>query len=364
MNYKPLIVIAAGGTGGHMFPAQALAEEMLKRGWQIKLSTDPRGARYAGNFSEKVVVEVVNASTFARGGIKAKLLTPFLILRGFFTAYLSMLNERPTIVVGFGGYPAVPAMLAAGVLKIPRVLHEQNGILGRVNKVFAKSVQAVACGTWPTDLPKGVEGCHTGNPVRSSVYKQAGSQYIPPGNWPISLLVIGGSQGSTIIAETTVNAISLLPKNMRTNLRVACQARELDIDKITKIFMKLGIDAEIQPFFTDIPRRMSQAQLIISRAGASSIADISVIGRPSILIPYGAATSDHQNINARGLVAANAAIVIQENALNAKILADCIFKILSSAGAAAKMATSALAKGKPEATFELADLVEGIAQDG
>ena len=311
----PLITIAAGGTGGHMFPAQALAEEMLRRGWRVKLSTDPRGARYTGGFPDAVDIEIVNASTFSRGGIKAKLLTPFQILRGVMAAHKSMRRDRPALVAGFGGYPALPAMAAAGLCKIPRIIHEQNGVLGRVNKVFAKRVFAVACGTWPTDLPDGVNGFHTGNPVRGAVLERAGAQYIPPGDWPMSLLVIGGSQGSSIVAQTAADAMAFLPEGMRDNLRVACQAREADGLDVAQTFARAGVDAEIEPFFTDIPGRMSEAQLVISRSGASSVADISVIGRPSILIPYAAATGDHQNANARGLAGADAAIVIQEAAL-------------------------------------------------
>jgi UDP-N-acetylglucosamine--N-acetylmuramyl-(pentapeptide) pyrophosphoryl-undecaprenol N-acetylglucosamine transferase len=364
MSYQPLIMIAAGGTGGHMFPAQALAEEMLQRGWRVKLSTDPRGARYTGGFPEAVEIEVVNASTFARGGFKAKLLTPFQILRGVLAARKSMGKDRPAIVAGFGGYPAVPAMLAAGMRNIPRIIHEQNGVLGRVNKLFVKRVQAVACGTWPTELPEGVQAYHTGNPVRGSVLERSGAQYIPPGDWPMSLLVIGGSQGSSIVAQTAANAMELLPENMRSNLRVACQARDADADEVSQTFVNAGVSAEIEPFFSDIPSRMSEAQLIISRSGASSVADISVIGRPSILIPYAHATADHQNANARGLAAADAAIVIQESALTPNVLADCISKILSSDKGASKMAGSALSEGKPEAAKELADLVEITAQKG
>ena len=360
----PLITIAAGGTGGHMFPAQALAEEMLRRGWRVKLSTDPRGARYTGGFPDAVDIEVVNASTFARGGIKAKLLTPFQILLGVMAARKSMRRDRPSLVAGFGGYPAVPAMLAAGLCKIPRIIHEQNGVLGRVNGMFVKRVHAVACGTWPTTLPDGVEAFHTGNPVRGAVLERVGAQYIPPGDWPMSRLGIGGSQGSSIVAQTAADAMAHLSEAMRDNLRVACEAREADGLEVAETFARAGVTAEIEPFFTDIPDRMSEAQLIISRSGASSVADISVIGRPSILIPFAAATADHQNANARGLAAADAAIVIQEAALTPEVLADCISKILNSDKGAVQMAHSALSEGKPEAAKELADLVEHTAQKG
>ena len=364
MSHQPMMMMAAGGTGGHMFPAQALAEEMLRRGWRVKLSTDPRGARYTDGFPQAVEIEVVDASTFSRGDLKAKLMTPFQIIKGVWSAGRSMGRDRPMIVVGFGGYPAIPAMLAAGLRRIPRVIHEQNGVLGRVNKLFMKRVQAIACGTWPTELPKGISAYHTGNPVRSSVLERAGAQYIPPGDWPMSILVIGGSQGSSIVAQTAAAAMGMLPSKLRDNLRVACQARAADARDVATQFAELGVSAEIEPFFSDIPNRMSEAQLIVSRSGASSVADISVIGRPSILIPFAAATGDHQNANARGLAAADAAIVIQEAALTPEVLADCIKKILATQKGASKMAMAALSEGKPQAAAELADLVETIAQKG
>jgi len=192
----PLLVIAAGGTGGHMFPAQALAEEMLARGWRVKLSTDARGLRYSGGFPDAVEVDVVKAATFARGGMGAKLIAPFKILAGCIGAWFSFGRDRPLVIVGFGGYPAVPAMMAGGWRRVPRILHEQNAVLGRVNQFFARRVEKIACGMWPTQLQENVSAVHVGNPVRASVHEKAGSDYIPPGDWPLSLLVIGGSQGS------------------------------------------------------------------------------------------------------------------------------------------------------------------------
>ena len=165
----PLIVIAAGGTGGHMFPAQALAEAMLKRGWRVKLSTDARGARYTGAFPPEVEIVEASSATFARGGLVAKAAVPFRILAGVIGAGFALRRDRPRIVVGFGGYPAIPAMGAAWLLKLPRMIHEQNGVLGRVNQLFARRVDRIACGTWPTDLPEGVDGAHVGNPVRAAV---------------------------------------------------------------------------------------------------------------------------------------------------------------------------------------------------
>jgi UDP-N-acetylglucosamine--N-acetylmuramyl-(pentapeptide) pyrophosphoryl-undecaprenol N-acetylglucosamine transferase len=356
-----LLLIAAGGTGGHMFPAQALAEAMLARGWRVKLSTDDRGARYAGGFPKDVTIERVASATFARGGVVAKLLVPFRILGGVLGAMLSQLRDRPAVVVGFGGYPSIPALSAAWVLRRPRMIHEQNGVLGRVNQVFARRVDKVACGTWPTALPGGVTGEAVGNPVRQAVLDRAAAPYISPGDYPMSMVVIGGSQGARILSDVVPAAVALLPEGLRGNLRVAHQARDEDGARAASAYEAADVRAEIAPFFDDIPRRLSEAQLVISRSGASSVADISVIGRPAILIPYAAATGDHQTANAKGLSDAAAAVVIQEKALDAGVLAGHIAAILDDPHRAEVMARAALGEGKPDATARLVALVEDLA---
>lgn len=358
-----LLLIAAGGTGGHMFPAQALAEAMLARGWRVKLSTDDRGARYAGGFPPEVRIETVASATFARGGAAAKLAVPFRIAGGVLGAVLGMLRDKPAVVVGFGGYPTIPALSAAYLLRLPRMIHEQNGILGRVNQVFARKVDRVACGTWPTTLPQGVEGIATGNPVRAAVRDRAAAPYIPPGDYPMSVVVIGGSQGARILSDVVPAAFARLPVELRDNLRVAHQARDEDADRAAAAYAAAGIPAEIAPFFSDIPRRLSEAQLVISRSGASSVADISVIGRPSILIPFAAATGDHQTANARGLVQAGGAVLIAENALDPATLARHMAAVLENPEAAEAMARNALAQGRPDATERLVALVEELAGD-
>ena len=360
----PLLLIAAGGTGGHMFPAQALAEEMLARGWRVKLSTDARGARYAGGFPAAVQVVVSDSATFARGGALAKLSVPFRIAGGVLAATFRMMADRPAVVVGFGGYPTIPALAAAWVLRRPRMIHEQNGVLGRVNALFAPRVNRVACGTWPTRLPAGVEGTHTGNPVRGAVRDRAGAGYIPPGDYPTSLVVIGGSQGARILSDVVPEAVARLPEAIRRHLRVAQQARPEDLDRVVAAYETAGILAEVAPFFADIPRRLSEAQLVISRSGASSVADIAAIGRPSILVPFAAATDDHQTANARGLVDAQAAVLIPEKALDAATLSDHMAAVLGQPEAAARMATAALSQGRPDATERLVALVEGLVKKG
>ncbi|MEM9715495.1 MAG: UDP-N-acetylglucosamine--N-acetylmuramyl-(pentapeptide) pyrophosphoryl-undecaprenol N-acetylglucosamine transferase [Pseudomonadota bacterium] len=361
MADKPLLIMAAGGTGGHMFPAQALSEEMLRRGWRVKLSTDDRGNRYTGGYSHAVRVEVIEAATFARGGKLAKLTVPLKILKGVLQARSAMRRDRPTAIVGFGGYPSLPAMLAGGLLGVPRILHEQNGIMGQVNAFLAKRVGRVACGTWPTELPDGVEGIDIGNPIRSEVFDKVGALYRSPESGPLELLVIGGSQGARILAEIVPQATALLPEDIRARLRVAQQARDEDAAACTAAYEAAGVQCVVSPFFRDVPDRLARANLVISRSGASSMADITAIGRPSILIPYAAASGNHQYANARGLYDADGARLIVEKKLTPEVLAKHIHEILSNPTTAKKMAAIAAARGRPKAAQDLADLVESMA---
>lgn len=361
---RPYLVIAAGGTGGHMFPAQALAETMLRRGWRVRLSTDARGARYTGGFPHSTEIEKVSSATFARGGILGRLLVAPRIVAGVAGALWRMLRDRPDVVVGFGGYPTIPALSAACILRLPRMIHEQNGVPGKVNRLFAKRVDAVACGTWPTRLPEGVEGIHTGNPVRAAVLERAGAGYIPPGDYPMSILVIGGSQGARVLSDVVPPAINALRGDLLRNIRVSHQARDEDGERVAAYYAENGIPAEVEPFFRDLPRRMSEAQLVISRAGASSLADIAVIGRPAILIPYPHAADDHQTANASGLAQAGAAVVIPEAKLSVDVLAEQIALVLDNPDGAAQMSRAALGVAMPDAHERLAETVIGLAEKG
>ena len=358
----PLLIIAAGGTGGHMFPAQALAEAMLARGWRVKLSTDVRGARYTSGFPHAVEIEQVGSATFARGGLVAKLKAPFPIVGGVISAVFKMLRDKPSVVVGFGGYPTIPAMSAAWILRKPSMIHEQNGVLGRVNRIFSKRVNKVACGAWPTELPSGVTGVPVGNPVRNAILERAGAGYIAPGDYPMSILVMGGSQGARILSDIVPPAISGLPSAIRRNIRVSHQAREEDLERVAKYYADEGIPADVQPFFNDVPALMSECQLVISRAGASSIADLSVIGRPAILVPYAMAMSDHQTANARQLVEAGAAVLVAESDLQVDSLTAQISELLSDAGRAQSMSQAAIACGKPDATETLVALTLELSE--
>ena len=355
------LVIAAGGTGGHMFPAQALAEEMLARGWRVTLSTDARGARYAGGFDPAVSREVVRAATPARGGALGKLTAPLLIGRGILDALRAMRADPPAVVAGFGGYPAVPAMAAAKLLRIPTLIHEQNGVPGRVNRLFAPRVDRVAISVHPTVLPRAARAEHVGNPVRGAVAARAGTP-LPPMDGTLRVVVIGGSQGAAALSRVVPSALAALPEDLRGRLALSHQARGEDEAEVRAAYDAAGIAAEVRGFFDDVPERLAAAHLVISRAGASSVADIAVIGRPSILIPYPHATDDHQAANARGLVEAGAALMIREGDLDETALADDIASILRDSRRATAMADAARAVSRPDAATRLADLVETLAR--
>lgn len=356
----PLLLIAAGGTGGHMFPAQALAEEMLRRGWRVRLSTDARGANYATGFPAEVERQVVRAGTFARAGL-TRLAAPFEIAAGVATALARMRREPPDCVSGFGGYPALPAMAAAWLLGRPRLVHEQNAVLGRVNELFARRADRVACGMWPTALPDGARGVHVGNPVRAAVAALAGTPYAPPGEGPVNLLVIGGSQGARLLSRIVPPALAALPQALRARLRVSHQARAEDQDGVVAAYAGAGIAAEVMPFFDDVPERLAAAQLVVSRAGASSVADIAAIGRPAVFIPLAIAKRDEQTANARALVEAGAAVLLAEHALTPERLTAEVAAILEDPERAGAMAAAAAAHGRPDAARRLADLVEELA---
>lgn len=364
----PLLLIAAGGTGGHMFPAQALAEEMLSRGWRVKLSTDPRGARYAGGFPKAVKIEVTASGTFAQGTTLARILAPFRIVGSVVATALRMRRDRPAVVAGFGGYPAIPAMAAAWLTRRPRMLHEQNAVLGKVNRIFARHVDRVACGLKPVGLPQGVAAVHAGNPVRGAVRARATSPYVAPvpddAAQPLDLLVFGGSQGARVFSDVVPQALIGLPDGWRRRLRLTQQVREEDMLRVTAAYDEAGIEADLRTFFDDLPARIAAAQLVISRAGASSVADIAAIGRPSILVPYPHAAADHQSVNASTLGDAGAAVVIAEADLTPAGLTEAILHIIETPATAAAMAAAAADEGRPDAVTTLAAMVEELAHEG
>ena len=253
-------------------------------------------------------------------------------------------------------------MTAAWWLGLPRMIHEQNGVLGRVNQLFAKRVDLVACGTWPTSLPESVKGKHTGNPVRGAIMERAASPYIAPGDYPMSILVMGGSQGARILSDVVPDAIAALPHELAQHIRVSHQARPEDGERVATAYAKAGIPCDVRPFFDDVPDRMAEAQLVITRSGASTVADLSVIGRPAIFVPLAAAIRDEQTANARQMVDAGAAILIPESQFTPDNLAEQIVNVLSHEDGARQMAAAALSCGMPDATGQLAALVEGLSE--
>lgn len=358
-----LLVIAAGGTGGHMFPAQALAEEMLSRGWRVKLSTDERGMRYAGGFPEEVPRRALSAATFARGGIAAKLAAPFRIAWGVIEACKWFAHDRPDCVAGFGGYPALPALAGGMYHSIPRLIHEQNGVLGRVNKAFAARVDALTCGVYPvTNAPAGANMIDMGNPIRDAVKTTMETAYAPPGDGAINLLVFGGSQGASVFANLIPSALAALPESLRKRLRITQQVRPVELAAVSAVYKSAGVEAELAEFFHDMPRRVASAQLVICRAGASTVSELTAIGRPSILVPYPSAMDDHQTANAKPLAEAGAAILAQEAGLTGEALAAHIRAILEDPQTATNMAAAARQLGRPNAASDLADLVERLAE--
>ncbi|MEO1291623.1 MAG: undecaprenyldiphospho-muramoylpentapeptide beta-N-acetylglucosaminyltransferase [Pseudomonadota bacterium] len=359
-----LLVIAAGGTGGHMFPAQALAQEMLRRGWRVALSSDDRGLRYAGGFPDAVTRREVTAATFARGGLIGKAAVPFKILSGISETVEWFRQEKPAVVAGFGGYPSLPALGAAWRLGLPRLIHEQNGVLGRVNRLFAARVDALACGVDPvTNAPAGAQRVFTGNPIRDTARALASAAYAPPDNGgPIRLLIFGGSQGASIFADRVPPALAQLPSSMRDRLVVTQQVREPELEAVTEAYRAAGIRVELSPFFSDMPNRIAEAHLVICRAGASTIAEVTAIGRPSVLAPYPAAMDDHQSANARSLVERHAALLVPDAEMTPEHLVSLIGPLLSDPHRLQRMALAAQQLGKPHAAEDLADLVERLSR--
>ncbi|MCH8952391.1 MAG: glycosyltransferase, partial [Proteobacteria bacterium] len=264
-----------------------------------------------------------------------------------------------------GGYPAIPALAAAWRLDLPRLIHEQNGVLGRVNRLFARRVGRVACGTWPvTNAPAGAALVHLGNPLRDAVLAVLDRPYAPPGDGAISLLVFGGSQGAGVFATLAPGAVSLLPEALRQRLAVTQQVRPGEEGPVRAAYASAGVEAELALFFDDLPRRIAAAQLVICRAGASTVAELAAIGRPAILVPYPHAMDDHQSANAMALAAPGGAILAPEAELTTDALARHIRAVLLAPGQAAHMAAQARAQGRPRAAGDLADLVEALGNDG
>ena len=352
--------MAAGGTGGHMFPAQALAETLRARGWEVALMTDARGRRHAGRIPADPVVEVAAAPISPRKPVEA-LRGAAQLARGVREAKRFIREWRPALVAGFGGYPAFPALRAAQSLGLPTILHEQNAVLGRVNRVFARRATTVASGFEELGrLPKGVRHTVVGNPLREQVLDAVPSGY-PPLDGMVNLLVVGGSLGARIIAQAVPQAVARLPEDLRARLRVVQQTTEGEIERARAAYARAGVEAELATFFADIECHLARAHLVVGRAGASSVAEFAAMGRPSILVPLAIATDDHQTANAQTLARHGAAIVVPESAFTPDRLADELQRRLKDAPWLESASRAAKAQARPNAARDLAELVERTA---
>jgi UDP-N-acetylglucosamine--N-acetylmuramyl-(pentapeptide) pyrophosphoryl-undecaprenol N-acetylglucosamine transferase len=350
-------VVAAGGTGGHMFPAEALAREMQARGWRVVLATDQRGEQYAAQFpaEEKLYLDTATGS-----GPVALMKAGLAIARGVLQARKAFRRLDAAVVVGFGGYPSAPALVAAITGGLPTLIHEQNAVLGRTNRLLAPRVGRVAS-SFPTlkRSPASLKAEVVGSPVRADIRALFGRVYeAPQADGPIQVLVTGGSQGARILSETTPRALAALPEALRARLRVQQQSRPETLEAARQIYLEAGIQAEVAPFFRDMAQRLSQAHLVIGRAGASTCAELAVAALPSVLIPLKIATDDHQTLNAKALTDVGAAVVIREDDVTVETLTAAIEPLLADPAKLAAMSAAARSVAIPDAAKRLADLVE------
>lgn len=357
----PRILLAAGGTGGHMFPAQALAERLKSQGWEIALVTDIRGIKHAGKIPAEHKIQVEAASLSPRKPVQA-IFGILKLIRGVRAAKKFIKSWQPDIVVGFGGYPAFPAMKAAQDLGVPTILHEQNAVLGRVNRVFAAKANHVVSGFDVLQkLPKGANWTVIGNPLRSGIFLAAERKYTAP-KGEINLFIMGGSLGAHLLSETVPQAIAHLPKRLQARLRVVQQTREESLEFARGIYAKAGVQAECAPFFTDIESHYADAHYIIARAGASSVSEIMVMGLPAMLVPLAIAMDDHQTINAGPLKDLGAADILPEFEFTTERVKSILMERLNDSVWLENASNSARSAAKPDAGKCLAELVAQTAQ--
>jgi UDP-N-acetylglucosamine--N-acetylmuramyl-(pentapeptide) pyrophosphoryl-undecaprenol N-acetylglucosamine transferase len=350
------IVLSAGGTGGHLFPAQALAGELSRRGRKIVVMTDARFANYATSFPGAGIETVSSAPLNS-------LVAPFKIVAGVAQAFAKLLRLKPAAVIGFGGYPSVPVMLAATLARLPTAIIEQNAVVGRANRLVMNHVRRVAAAFpiarfAPRDRTKIVL---TGNPLRPEVTRLWGAPYKAPlADGPLRLLVFGGSQGARAFSEIVPHAITRLPHALKVRLQVVQQCRPEDIDAVRAIYANAEIRADLQPFFNDLPQRMADAQLVVGRAGAGTVAELMAIGRPAILVPLPHALDDNQTPNAEILSRAGAGWTVAQSQLSPESMAQMLTEILSAPADLAHRAQAAHRLAVPDAAQRLADMVEGL----
>jgi len=357
-----LAVIAAGGTGGHLFPAQALATVLVERGWRVVLASDERVRTLSQAFPAERHIPL-SAATFRPGDPLGMVKAGLAILKGVMQARAELSALKPAVVIGFGGYPSLPALIAAISQGRRTIIHEQNAVMGRANRLLAPRVTTIAC-AFPTLLkaPTSVQtrAVVVGNPVRPDIRAIHDRAYVPPTD-EVRLLVTGGSQGARLLSELVPQAIAKLPQAVRHRLKVQQQTRAESIGFARETYRTAGVDAEIAPFFDHMAERLAAAHLMIGRSGASTVCEIAVAGRPSILVPLKIALDDDQGQNARLLSEAGAAEVVREDALTADSLAALLQTLIEDPARLARMAAAARAVAKPDAADRLADVVEQTA---
>jgi UDP-N-acetylglucosamine--N-acetylmuramyl-(pentapeptide) pyrophosphoryl-undecaprenol N-acetylglucosamine transferase len=361
----PLVLLAAGGTGGHLFPAEALAAALEKRGVTVDLATDHRAERYGSRFPARETHIIPSDTVRARNPV-ALARTALALGRGLIRAYRVLRRIKPAAVVGFGGYPTLPPVGAATVLKIPTVIHEQNAVMGRANRQLAAHVTAIATsfdGVLDAEPALAAKAARTGNPVRPAAIAAAATPFVAPeADGLVRLLVFGGSQGARIMSEIVPLAIEQLDASLRTRLLLAQQARDEDLTAVRDVYGRLRIASEVSPFFPDLPARIAAAHLVIARSGASTVSELAAIGRPSILVPLPGALDQDQFANAGVLAAAGGAIRLPQSDFTPSRLAAEITALTAGTQRLTAMAQAARAQGAPDAADRLADLVMKTAR--
>ncbi len=362
---RPPVLVAAGGTGGHLFPAEALAAALTSRGVPVHLATDRRAARYGREFADDAIHVIASATLRARNPLAGARTVSVLAL-GIVQAWALIGRLRPAAVIGFGGYPTIPPVLAAAWRHVPSLIHDANAVVGRANRLLAPRVMAIAT-TFP-DVFRNEPGLTakatlTGNPVRPAVVAAAAIAY-PALTDPLRLLIFGGSQGARIMADIVPAAIERLDADLRRRLAIAQQAREEDLGRVRKLYARLSVAAEVAPFFSDLPGRIAASHLIVSRSGASTVAELAAIGRPSILVPLPHALDQDQFENAGVLERSGGATRLVQDAFTPQRLADEIAAFAAAPPRLANMAAAARSLGRLDAADRLADLVLAVAARG
>lgn len=354
------IILAAGGTGGHIFPAEALAEVLLKRGERVVLVTDQRFSNFKSGVLSEIETRTIQAGTIG-GSWHKKLLGAAGILLGIGQARGVLKQLKPKVVVGFGGYPSFPTVFSAAGQGIPTIIHEQNSVLGRANRLLAGRVSRIATSFPATQMLADKDqskACLTGNPVRASVRALREVPYpvmVEDGN--IHILVIGGSQGASVFSQIVPEAIAQLPANLRARLRLDQQCREADLQSTKNRYAELGINADLATFFADVPARLAASHLIIARSGASTVSELATAGRPGILVPYPQSMDNHQYSNAEALENVGGGWVMAQEGFTPAALAARLETFINAPEALAKAAENARKLGAPDAAEKLAALV-------